>query len=120
VKGTWRKGSFAGDPEGYVEKALETGISFCRGPVLGNLEEGSSTGDFKRWMKGVPWMKCLSLSLSLKRLHGGGLGGSSFTGDPGRYVKKVSGCGHLSMVAPLWPRGTRYVGGLVYRGLMDE
>jgi len=23
VKGTWRGGSLAGDPEGYVEKALE-------------------------------------------------------------------------------------------------
>jgi hypothetical protein len=62
VKGTWRKGSLAGNPEGYVEKALEMGISFHRGPILGNLEEGSSTGDFKRWMKGAWWMKCLSLS----------------------------------------------------------
>jgi hypothetical protein len=26
VKGTWREGFLAGDPEGYVEKALETGI----------------------------------------------------------------------------------------------
>jgi len=50
VKGTWREGSLAGDPEGYVEKALEMGISFHRGLVLGNLEEGSSTGDFERWM----------------------------------------------------------------------
>jgi hypothetical protein len=61
VKGTWREGSLAGDPEGYVGKALETGISFHRGPILGNLEEGSSTGDFRRWMKGARWMKCLSL-----------------------------------------------------------
>ena len=33
------------------------------------------------------------------RLHGGGLGGeggSSFTGNPGRYVQIVSGYGHLS------------------------
>jgi hypothetical protein len=34
VKGTWRKGSLAGDPEGYVEKALETGIYSHRGPVV--------------------------------------------------------------------------------------
>ena len=26
VKGTWREGSLAWDPEGYVEKALEMGI----------------------------------------------------------------------------------------------
>ena len=35
VKGTWREGSLAGDPEGYVEEALEMGISFHRGPVWG-------------------------------------------------------------------------------------
>ena len=33
VKGTWREGSLAGDPEGYVEKALEIGISYLSGPV---------------------------------------------------------------------------------------
>jgi hypothetical protein len=33
VKGTWREGSLAGDPEGSVEKALETGNSSHRGPV---------------------------------------------------------------------------------------
>jgi hypothetical protein len=33
VKGTWREGCLAGDPEGYAEKALETGISFHRGPI---------------------------------------------------------------------------------------
>ena len=32
VKGTWREGSLAGDLEGQVEKALETGIYFHRGP----------------------------------------------------------------------------------------
>jgi len=48
---------------------------------LRNLEEGSSTGDFERWMKGALGMGLLSL----KRLRGGGLGGGggSFTGDPG-------------------------------------
>jgi len=35
VKGTWKGGSLAGDPEGYVEKALETGISFHMGPIWG-------------------------------------------------------------------------------------
>ena len=46
VKGTWSGGSLAGDPEGFAEKALETCISSHRGPTLGNLGEGSSTGDF--------------------------------------------------------------------------
>jgi hypothetical protein len=42
VKGTWREGSLAGDPEGEVEKALEIGISFHGGPFMseGNLESG--------------------------------------------------------------------------------
>jgi hypothetical protein len=48
---------------------------------LGNLEEGLSTGDFESWMKGVLGME----NLSLKRLHGWGLGGSSFTVEPGIY-----------------------------------
>ena len=56
-------------------------------------------------------------SLSWKRLRGGPEG-SSFNGDPGRYVKKVSGCGHLSMGAPFQPRGTWYVGG-TYTGDFD-
>jgi len=72
---------------------------------LGNLKEGSSTGDFEKWMKGALWMKCLSL----KRLHGGGFGGgwreSSFTEDPGKYVKKVSGYRHLSPWGPLSIQG---------------
>jgi hypothetical protein len=33
VKRTWKEGSLAGDPEGYAEKALETGIYSHRGPV---------------------------------------------------------------------------------------
>ena len=34
MKGTWREGFLAGNPGGYVEKALETGISF-QGPRFG-------------------------------------------------------------------------------------
>ena len=37
VKGTWREGSLAGDPEGYAEKTLETGISFPFGELGGGL-----------------------------------------------------------------------------------
>jgi len=39
--------------------------------------------------------------LSLKRLCGGGLRGSYFTGDPGIYIKKVSRYRHLSPWGPL-------------------
>jgi hypothetical protein len=48
-------------------------------------------------MKQALWMKLLSL----KRLCGGGLRGSSFTEYPGRYVKKISVYGHLSPWGPL-------------------
>jgi len=48
VKGTWSGGSLAGDPEGFAEKALETGFSSHRGPTLGNLGEGLSTEDFEK------------------------------------------------------------------------
>ena len=44
VKGTKRGGSLAGDPEGYVEKALETGISLHRGPVWGTLRRARLPG----------------------------------------------------------------------------
>jgi hypothetical protein len=33
-------GSLARDPEGYLEKALETGISFQRGSAFGEPGEG--------------------------------------------------------------------------------
>ena len=52
-----------------------------------------------------------SLSLSLKRLRGGGLGESAFTGDSGRYVKKVSRWGHLSPWGPLFFEGNLVCGG---------
>ena len=46
MRGTWRGGSFTGDAEGYVEKALATGISIRRGPA-GNLEGVSFTRVFE-------------------------------------------------------------------------
>jgi len=35
VKGTWREVSLSGDTEGYLEKALETGISVHSGSAFG-------------------------------------------------------------------------------------
>jgi len=41
VKGTWREGFLAEDPEGYVEKALETGqASLSVGAPFGELGGG--------------------------------------------------------------------------------
>jgi len=37
--------------------------------------------------------------------------GNSFTGYPGRYVKKVSGYGHLSPWGPFPPMGNLICGG---------
>jgi len=47
VKGTWREGSLAGDPEGYAEKSLETGISFHGGPVWGTWRRAHLPGNLK-------------------------------------------------------------------------
>ena len=91
MKGTWREGLLAGDPEEYVEKALETGISFHWGPHLGNLEEGSSTGDFERRMKGALEVWCLSL---WELCEGNPEGGLPCWG-PRRICRKGSGDGHL-------------------------
>jgi hypothetical protein len=35
VDGTWREGCPSGDPEGYLEKALEAGIFLHRGSAFG-------------------------------------------------------------------------------------
>jgi len=44
LKGNWREGSLAGDPEGYVGKTLETGISFHMGPVWGSWKRALPPG----------------------------------------------------------------------------
>jgi len=70
VKGTWR---VAGYPRGWVEKALDMGISFHRDPP-GEPGRGSSTRDFERWMKWALGMERFSLKkLSVEDLWGGGL-----------------------------------------------
>jgi len=61
---------------------------------MGNLEEVSSTWDFESWMKGAVGMD------HQKRLCGGGLEGSSFTGE------SLPMRAYLSMRAPFYLRGT--------------
>ena len=77
---------------------METGISSHRGPTLVNLGEGLSAGDFKMDEGGS--VDELPPSF-LKRLRGGSLRRSSFTGNVRRYFRKVVGCGHLSLRGPL-------------------
>jgi hypothetical protein len=77
---------------------------------LWNLEKGSSTADFEKWMKGALWMR----HLCLQRLRGRGLRGSSFTGGggSGSYVKKVC-VGALLSEGNMYGRGARIPGTLL-------
>jgi len=43
VKGTWREGSLARDPEVYLEKVLETGISYS-GSIWGTWRRACLPG----------------------------------------------------------------------------
>jgi len=47
VKGTLRVGSLAVDPERYVGNAMETDISFHRGPVCGTWIRARITGTWR-------------------------------------------------------------------------
>ena len=60
VRGTWKSGSFARGLEDYERKALGMDIFLCGGSV-GQSGVGSSTGDFKIWLKGALEVECLSL-----------------------------------------------------------
>jgi len=47
MKGTWREDSLAGDLEGYLEKALERGFSFCRGSIWGTWRRAHLLGTLR-------------------------------------------------------------------------
>jgi hypothetical protein len=115
VKGTWREGSLAGDPEGYVEKALETAIFFHRGPVWRTWRRACLSGAFERWMKGALKME----SLSLKRLCGGGLrGGAPSLQTLEDMLRKAPDTGIALQRGPFTTEGNlESGGGLIYRGL---
>ena len=65
------------------------------GALLGNLEVGSFTRDFERWMKGALEVERLSLSLSLRELCEGNLEVRLLYWGPWRICRKDSGDGHL-------------------------
>jgi hypothetical protein len=46
-EGNQGEGSLAGDPEGCVEKTLETGISFHRGPIWGTWSSARLPGTWR-------------------------------------------------------------------------
>jgi len=48
MRGTWRECSFTGDPKDMLSKALEIGVCFRRGPLLGNMEGRSFPMAFER------------------------------------------------------------------------
>jgi len=115
VKGTWREGSLAGDPEGYVEKAVEKGISFHRAPFgepgggliywgLCEMDEGGSV-DEASLSEEAPWR-----------------GGELLHWGPWKICYESLWIqASLSMGAPFHARGTWYVGGAHVSGnLIDE
>jgi hypothetical protein len=53
LKGTWREGSLAGDPEGYVQKAVDTCISFHIGPVWGTWRSDHLQGTLRDGWRGL-------------------------------------------------------------------
>ena len=69
-----------------MEKTLEKGISFHRGPT-GELGRVSTTRDLERWVKEALGME----RFSLKRLSEEASWEGCFTGDHGRYVMKGTG-----------------------------
>jgi hypothetical protein len=48
MKGTWREDPLLGTPKDITSKALEMGVCFHRGPVLGNIGRRSFPKVFER------------------------------------------------------------------------
>jgi hypothetical protein len=77
--------------------------SLSTGALLGNLEGGSSTRDFERWMKEVLGMERFSLKrLSLEGLWGGLL----YWGPWKIFYERLWIWASLTIWAPLFLRGT--------------
>ena len=66
MNGTRREGSLAGNPEGYLEKPLETAISFHKSPFWGTWRKARLPGTLRAGRRGsgegaslfqeAPWM----------------------------------------------------------------
>jgi hypothetical protein len=98
VGGTWRGGSFARGPEGYERKALGMDISL-HGDSVGQPGVGSSTRDFKMWLKGALEAESLSLwEVSMKGTWRAGF----LAGDPEGYVEEALKTGISFRRVPVW------------------
>ena len=51
MRGTWKEGSLLGTPKDMLSKALEMGVCFHKGPVLGNMEGRCFPRAFERGVK---------------------------------------------------------------------
>jgi hypothetical protein len=110
VKGTWREGSPAGDPDKYLEKALVTGISLLTSSIWGTWRRAHLPGTLRCGLKGGSGT---GVPLSMGALFREPGGGASFFRGPRRLWKEGSGDGYLSSWGLSWATWS----GLLYWGL---
>jgi len=118
VGALWRElggGSLAGDPEGYLEKALETGISFHRSPVWGTWRTARLPGTLRAGWRGLwGW----SITLWRGSVEGAS-GGAPSLGNLEDPLRKSPDTGIFLHGVP-FPSEVNLVmweGGIVHRGL---
>jgi len=72
MRGTWREGSFTGDPDRYVSKSLEWASVSTGALLLENMEGCCLRRAFeiKRYIKRDVKMPCKWMSLSIEALLG--------------------------------------------------
>jgi len=72
ARGTWREGSFTGDPERYVNESSGNAYLSLQTPRWGTWWEGSFTGEFERPERALCSQRVLSLwQLCEGNLEGG-------------------------------------------------
>ena len=116
----WREGFLAGDTEGYVEKALETGSSFHRGPGWGTWRRAYLLGTLREGWRGL-WGWGFSICRGSVE---GALVGGALPWEPWKVCSdSLRIWASLSIGAHIAPRGTWCLRGrLVYQEIwkMDE